>query len=123
MSGFGVERVASSVKCAQVAAHEQGLFDVCFRQGDSIEVVTALQKSAAKFDLVIIDPPRAGVRVGLDTIAELACASIAYCSCNPETLGRDISFLRAKGWSVEQVTAFDMFPGTRHLEVLTWLSR
>ncbi len=123
LSGLGVERVQSSITCAQIAAREQGLVDVHFEPGDSIEVVKSYSKSAAKFDFVLIDPPRAGVRVGLDAIAELARKSIAYCSCNPETLERDVAFLITLGWNVDRVTAFDMFPGTRHLEVVVWLSR
>lgn len=123
LSGLAAERVVSSVRCAQAAAHEQGLRNVRFQHGDAIELAAGWSNSESKVDLVIVDPPRAGVRVGLETIADLACKSIAYCSCNPETLERDVSFLKTMGWDVEQVTAFDMFPGTRHLEVVAWLSR
>jgi 23S rRNA (uracil1939-C5)-methyltransferase len=45
------------------------------------------------------------------------------CSCNPATLGRDAGRLAELGFELESVTAFDMFPGTHHVETLVWFSR
>ena len=123
LAGAGVESVVSSVSAAQASAHEQRLFGVESHHGDVSARARAWLAEGRGFDLVLIDPPRAGVRIGLDVIAELARHCIAYCSCNPRTLERDLSFLQREGWYLERITGFDMFPGTRHLEVLAWLSR
>ena len=123
LTGTSVESVASAVTAAQMSAGEQGHFGVEFHHGDARDRVRAWFAEGRSFDLVLIDPPRAGVRSGLEAIAKLARRSIAYCSCNPKTLERDLSILQRIGWQLDRITGFDMFPGTRHLEVLAWLSR
>jgi len=123
LRGHGVEFVASCAAAANWAAHEQQLVSVQFSQGDAVASSRTWLSMNCLFDLVVIDPPRAGVRLGLDVISTLARQCIAYCSCNPQTLLRDIATLRQLGWQVAEVRGFDMFPGTRHLEVVAWLTR
>jgi len=71
-------------------------------------------------DVVLVDPPRAGVeRAALDTIIGMQPEVIAYVSCDPATLARDIKRLAAAGYRLEQVTPFDLFPQTYHVECIT----
>jgi 23S rRNA (uracil1939-C5)-methyltransferase len=76
-----------------------------------------------KPDLVLIDPPRAGM--GKETCALLAGvgpASIAYISCDPATLARDLQLL-SPGYFIEAMHMIDLFPQTFHLETVTFLKR
>lgn len=77
-----------------------------------------------KFDVVIIDPPRAGASLEfLRSLVKLSPEKIVYISCNPETQSRDLSFLTRKGYKVTKIQPVDMFPHTEHIEVITSLSR
>ena len=65
----------------------------------------------------IADPPRAGIeRHALDAIVQLKPQRIAYVSCDPSTLARDAARLIASGYKLTDVTPFDLFPQTYHIE-------
>ncbi len=73
-------------------------------------------------DAVILDPSRTGCQpTVLETLLELAAPRIAYVSCNPQTLARDLSVL-ARRYRIESVQPLDMFPQTHHVECLASLS-
>ena len=80
-------------------------------------------------DLVVIDPPRAGVETeALAHLKKLAPARIHYVSCDPATLGRDLAQLvgtqdRPGSYEIESINLFDIFPQTYHMEVLVRLRR
>ncbi len=75
-------------------------------------------------DLVVVDPPRAGV--GITTLKLLLAARpkrLFYVSCSPPTLGRDLGFLVSHGYVIKSLELFDFFPQTYHLESLARLTR
>ncbi|MFY9344781.1 MAG: RNA methyltransferase, partial [Planctomycetota bacterium] len=75
-------------------------------------------------DLVALDPPRSGL--GADVIAhlrELAPRRLAYVSCEPQALQRDLPALRDAGFVARAVVPFDMFPQTALVEALACLER
>jgi tRNA/tmRNA/rRNA uracil-C5-methylase (TrmA/RlmC/RlmD family) len=72
---------------------------------------------------VVLDPPRAGAKGALPGIATLRPRAIAYVSCDPVTLARDLKELVLAGYRLESVRCFDMFPHTHHVETLAWLDR
>ncbi|HEX6468902.1 MAG TPA: class I SAM-dependent RNA methyltransferase [Streptosporangiaceae bacterium] len=75
-------------------------------------------------DLVVLDPPRTGAgRTVVDRVAELAGRRIAYVSCDPATLARDLAYFADRGWRLDALRAFDAFPMTHHVEVLAVLAR
>jgi 23S rRNA (uracil1939-C5)-methyltransferase len=79
-------------------------------------------------DLVVIDPPRAGVETeALARLKKLAPARIHYVSCDPATLARDLAHLvgtnDANAYDIESINLFDIFPQTYHMEVLVRLRR
>jgi 23S rRNA (uracil1939-C5)-methyltransferase len=121
LRGIGIERMASCRLAAADAARNQQLTDVHFIDGDSVQQAARLLEDGQQFELVVLDPPRAGIREGLNVVRALATRNIVYCSCNPESMTRDLLALQQAGWRIEQLTGFDMFPGTNHLEVVAWL--
>jgi len=75
-------------------------------------------------DLVILDPPRKGLgeRVAR-MVAGMAARRVAYVSCDPATLARDLVILLASGYRIEQIHLMDLFPQTFHLETIVQLGR
>ena len=75
-------------------------------------------------DLVIMDPPRAGVGIAaLKLLLALAPRRLRYVSCSPPTLGRDLGFLLRHDYELESLEMFDFFPQTYHIESLARLRR
>ena len=73
----------------------------------------------AEPDLVVIDPPRAGVDAGtLKLLAALRPRKIHYLSCSPPTLARDLNFLVRHAYQLDSIELFDLFPQTNHIEAL-----
>ncbi|HEX8070536.1 MAG TPA: class I SAM-dependent RNA methyltransferase [Pyrinomonadaceae bacterium] len=74
--------------------------------------------------LVLLDPPRAGADAEtLDGILALRPQRIAYVSCDPATLARDLRALTAHGYALASLAAFDLFPQTHHVETVAHLTR
>ena len=72
-------------------------------------------------DFIVVDPPRAGLAPEvLDAIVARQPALLAYISCDPSTLSRDAKRLRAAGYTLEQITPFDLFPQTYHIESISF---
>jgi 23S rRNA (uracil1939-C5)-methyltransferase len=99
-----------------------------FRAALKAGKATILEKDAAKlvagevfFDVALLDPPRAGAPGVLAKVALTRPRAILYLSCDPVSLARDLSELR--GYRVEAVQPYDMFPGTEHVESLALLLR
>jgi 23S rRNA (uracil1939-C5)-methyltransferase len=75
-------------------------------------------------DALVLDPPRAGLpRGSIAALAAVLPERIAYLSCDPATLARDLAELCAQGFAVREVEAFDLFPQTPHVEALATLVR
>jgi 23S rRNA (uracil1939-C5)-methyltransferase len=77
----------------------------------------------AKFDLVILDPPREGARDILEDLLKLSPKRMIYVSCNPSTLARDLKSLTEKDYKLEKICPFDMFPQTFHIESVASLRK
>lgn len=123
LSGVSVEFEGAAVQAAQRAAARQGLSARArFVAGDVARVLGTLRREKP-FDLVVLDPPRSGARAVLERLIELAPRFVAYSSCDPVTLARDLKTLVSRGYELESVRAFDMFPQTHHFETLVWLHR
>lgn len=75
------------------------------------------------FDVLMLDPPRAGAQGLLPRLAVTRPRAILYLSCEPTTLARDLGPVLAQGYRVERVQPYDMFPGTEHVETLVVLLR
>ncbi len=77
-----------------------------------------------KADLVVVDPPRAGLGdATAKALAGVRAPRITYVSCNPATLARDLAVLTAAGWKLEAVNLIDLFPQTYHFESVVQVVR
>jgi 23S rRNA (uracil1939-C5)-methyltransferase len=75
-------------------------------------------------DLLVMDPPRSGLAPAVhDALAKLQPAQIAYISCDPATLARDVKRIMGNGYQLQLVTPFDLFPHTGHIETVVLMSR
>ncbi|MCA9530913.1 MAG: class I SAM-dependent RNA methyltransferase [Myxococcales bacterium] len=77
----------------------------------------------ARFDVVVLDPPRVGAADALPRIVEARPERVVYVSCDPRSLGRDLTWLGEQGYAVDRADAFDMFPHTAHVESVVRLRR
>jgi 23S rRNA (uracil1939-C5)-methyltransferase len=83
-----------------------------------------LERCKEKPDLVVLDPPRAGMTPdGIRRLARIAPARITYVSCDPSTLARDLAALIAGGYELAEMQLFDLFPQTFHMETIARLRR
>lgn len=123
LSGVGVEGSSVSVQFARKSAKAQGLNGGRFLKSDVEPAVARLLAEAPRFELALLDPPRAGAKRVLPGLCKLKPKTIFMCSCDPVTFARDLKTLIAAGYDLEQLQAYDMFPQTHHLEAVAWLSR
>jgi len=124
----GVESVPDSVERARRNAARNGVANARFELGESRAVLREWARGeragAPRPDVVVVDPPRAGLHPRVVArVAELAPSRIVYVSCNPATLARDLKDFAALGWRAVEVTPYDMFPHTPHIECVTRLER
>jgi 23S rRNA (uracil1939-C5)-methyltransferase len=83
----------------------------------------ASQFAPHDFDVIVLDPPRAGAKDCVAEIARLSPSCIVYVSCDPATLGRDLQALVAHGYRVAKVTPHDVMPQTAHVETVAVVVR
>jgi 23S rRNA (uracil1939-C5)-methyltransferase len=116
---IGVEGSASA--CADFAVNLDEFDNVELYEAPAEAVLPVLNVTP---DIVIVDPPRAGLgkRI-LETLLVQGPERIAYVSCGPSTLGRDVSRLIAGGYRLVQVTPFDLFPQTYSIESISILEK
>ena len=112
---IGIELSASA--CEDFAVNLDEFEGVELYEGLAEDVIPHLEADPA---LVLVDPPRAGLeRAVLDSILRLNPPTILYVSCDPSTLARDAARLIAGGYRLVEVTPFDMFPQTYHIESIS----
>ncbi len=111
----GVDHNPHSINAAN--ARERGNY-VVGGEADCIEAI-----KAGGWDVVLLDPPRAGAKAIVDTLAGCAAKKLVYVSCDPATLARDAAVLVKAGWAVSRCTVIDMFPNTSHIETVCEFSR
>ena len=121
----GVEIVAPAVADARANARRNHLAaKTTFICGDAPREIAKLIQDGCAFDAAILDPPRKGVDEKLlQALLVASPARIAYVSCNPATLARDVKFLVGAGYHLEWAQPVDMFPWTGHVETVVLLSK
>ena len=114
---IGVEMIADAIADAKENAKLNGIHHAQFFAGDVIKVCDdAFFAAHGKPDVIITDPPRAGMHDKLvKKILEIAAPTVVYVSCNPATQARDLQLLDEK-YKVTKVQPVDMFPHTHHIE-------
>lgn len=121
---IGVELNADAVKDAIVNAKLNDVLNINFYCADAGKFMVEAANCGEKYDVVIMDPPRAGASLDfLRSLITLAPDKVVYISCNPETQARDLSFLTRKGYKVRRIQPVDMFPHTEHVETVVLLTK
>ena len=119
----GVDQVENNIQMARRNARNNKL-EAEFICDDATRYMQALAKDGQNFDVIILDPPRAGSTPAfLKATAQLAQKKIVYVSCNVVTQARDLKVLLDSGFAIERVTPVDMFPHTKHVECVVLMSR
>jgi 23S rRNA (uracil1939-C5)-methyltransferase len=121
---WGVELSEDAVADARAAASRNDIRNARFIAGDARLVLRELPERAGRPDVVVVDPPRAGLsQKVVGRIAEASPRRIVYVSCNPTTLAPNAAQLVQAGWRLVKVRAVDMFPQTHHIECVALLER
>jgi 23S rRNA (uracil1939-C5)-methyltransferase len=112
---IGIESAPSA--CEDFAVNLDEFANVELYQGMAQDILPALKVAA---DIAIVDPPRAGLdKAVLDALLRIKPKTLAYVSCDPSTLARDAARLILGGYRLKQVTPFDLFPQTYHIESIS----
>ncbi len=118
---IGIEVNPFAVNDALINAEKAGARNVVFIRGAMEEVLPGLEE---RVDIAVVDPPRTGMeKAALQALVNLSPRRIAYVSCDPATLARDLAALVEAGYRVVQIQPVDMFPQTYHIESVTLLVR
>lgn len=115
---FGIETSASAVKSAQQNAQRMGI-----KANYQCAQSEALPEGLPQAEAWIVDPPRDGLSaIVRGHILKARPKRLAYISCGPDTLARDLLALQ-EGYTIDSMQLFDFFPTTAHFETLTFLTR
>jgi 23S rRNA (uracil1939-C5)-methyltransferase len=122
---WGIEASEESVACAVENADLNGITNAAFFAGDVADDVAELRDRAGAPDVVVVDPPRAGLAgKSLARVAALEAPRLVYVSCNPTTLAGNAKQLAGEfGYRLERVRPVDMFPHTPHVESVALFTR
>jgi 23S rRNA (uracil1939-C5)-methyltransferase len=122
---WGIEVSEESVACALENAELNGITNAAFFAGNVGEVVEELLERSGAPDVVVVDPPRAGLAgKALKRLGAIGAPRIVYVSCNPTTLASDVKVLCGEyGYELLRVQPVDMFPHTPHVECVALLER
>ncbi len=114
-----IEESAAAVDDAMV--NIAGMPNIQYYKGKVEELLPQISEPA---DVLILDPPRQGCDAkALEAVIQMAPNRIAYVSCDPSTLARDLRILVDGGFELREVTPVDMFPQTHHIECVATLRR
>ncbi|MGB0716068.1 MAG: 23S rRNA (uracil(1939)-C(5))-methyltransferase RlmD [Phycisphaerae bacterium] len=127
---IGIEIVEEAVEFARDSAQANGIGNCTFRSGSVEQALPHVVRDMAKTGLtasralVAVNPPRRGIDQGvLEQIVRLRPARLAYLSCEPRTLVRDLKYLTGHDFALRHVELFDMFPYTPKVETLAIIER
>ena len=120
---IGVELNRDAVRDAITNAKTNQVKNICFVCQDATEYICKAAEKKENFDVVLMDPPRAGsTKEFVDAVISLEPDRVIYVSCNPETLARDLKWF-CRAYRVETIRPYDMFPLTGHVETVCLLTR
>ena len=121
---IGVELNQDAVRDAVNNAKMNGIDNIRFYCNDAGRFLVNMAEQGEKADVVIMDPPRSGsTEEFMDAVGKLGAGKVVYVSCNPETLARDVRYMKKLGYRAVEAWPVDMFPGTVHVETVCLLSK
>jgi 23S rRNA (uracil1939-C5)-methyltransferase len=120
----GVEGHPAGVAAAKRTARKTRIKSSFLRQRVEPDLFGSASALASHYDAVVLDPPRSGCGTEISNrICDLEPEVIAYVSCAPDTLARDLRAMVDRGYEISRCTPLDMFPQTYHVESVTILKR
>jgi 23S rRNA (uracil1939-C5)-methyltransferase len=121
---WGLELVPEAIADAGANAERNGIDNARFMAGSARTGVRPLIETAGKPDVVVVDPPRAGLSQKIvRRLIECEAKRIVYVSCNPTTLAPNAAQLTEAGYRLRRVRPVDMFPQTPHIECVALLEK
>ena len=121
---WGLELVPEAIADAERNAERNGIDNARFVAGDVRIGVRPLLERAGRPDVVVVDPPRAGLSKKIvRRVIECEAKRIVYVSCNPTTLAPNAAQLVEAGYRLRRVRPVDMFPQTPHIECVALLEK
>ncbi len=121
---IGVELNPDAVKDAVKNAKRNEVKNISFYCNDAGRFMVKMASEKQSADVVIMDPPRSGsTREFMNSIRVLSPGRIVYVSCGPDTLVRDLRYLKTLGYEAKEAWGVDLFPWTRHVETVVLLSK
>ncbi len=121
---WGIEMVPEAIVDAEENARLNGIKIARFRTGDARKEIRPLLAEAGSPDVVVVDPPRAGLsKKVVRRLIECDAPRIVYVSCNPTTLAPNAAQLTEAGYRLRRVKPVDMFPQTPHIECVALLEK
>lgn len=121
---FGIEIDRQAIDCARHNFRYNGYKNGSFFRGSVSDVLKRkFVREKTHVDTILLDPPREGCpKEVLEGLSRLHPQRIIYVSCNPATQARDIKYLTEQGFTLAALQPIDMFPQTRHIEVIALLA-
>ena len=121
---IGVEVIPQAVEDARDNALRNGIENAEFFCGDAGQAALELERQGVRPDVVVVDPPRKGLNADtIEALHRMSPRRIVYVSCDPATLARDVALLKPHGYTLQTVTAADLFPRCAHVETVCLLSK
>ncbi len=118
----GVEGSGKAIGFARKNVENARLENVEFFSANVSEFLNEKSEELKNLDFVLLDPPRAGAeKETIETLLEIKPRQISYVSCDPATLARDLRLLSENIYTIESITALDLFPQTHHVETVARL--
>ena len=119
----GIELCPESVVDARQNIKNNALSNITIHQGDVAKILPMLfEEQQKKPDLVIVDPPRAGLDAkALEHLVAIGAAQVIYVSCNPDTQAENMRYLDQAGYKIKSIQPVDQFPHTKHVENIIFL--
>jgi 23S rRNA (uracil1939-C5)-methyltransferase len=121
---IAIEEWPAAVRDAAINCQLNAINNVELIEAKVEDEAPRLVAQGVKADVIVVDPPRKGLHSSLvSALVALAPRRIAYVSCNPATLARDLRILEDNGYKTKRIQPVDMFPQTYHVESVTVLDR
>lgn len=118
-----VEDFPLSVENAGINKTVNSIKNINLIKGDAEKAAREMAMRGEKYDMIVMDPPRAGARGLAGSVSRLGAEQIVYVSCHPAAMARDLAEFSSMGLTLSDLTVFDMFPQTSHLEIMARLVR
>ena len=121
---IGIELNPDAVRDAVQNARRNSVNNIRFYCNDAGRFMTEMARRKGKADVVIMDPPRTGsTKAFMDSIAALEPERVIYISCGPDTLARDLKYMKTLGYRAREGWGVDLFPWTGSIETVCLLGK